>query len=195
MTPRLRKVGLIAHIASSVGWLGAVAAFLVLSIEGLTSRDAGTVHAAYIAMNLIGELIIVPLSLAALATGLIQALGTEWGLFRHYWVLVKFVLTIGATALLLLHQFTAVAEAAKRMSSFPVGALPDAGRLGIQLIVDATLAIVVLLVVTALSVVKPWGKITWGRRQSTVLIAGFALILAIVIARHLLGGGLRHHGL
>ncbi len=44
MTPRLRKLGLTAHIIFSVGWLGAVAGFLVLSIGGLTSQDAEMVR-------------------------------------------------------------------------------------------------------------------------------------------------------
>ena len=39
---------------------------------------------AYLAMDLIGWFVIVPLSLASLLTGLVQALGTTWGLFRHY---------------------------------------------------------------------------------------------------------------
>ncbi len=47
MTPRLRKLVLIAHITFSVGWFGAVAAFLVLVITGLTSRDPQMVRAAY----------------------------------------------------------------------------------------------------------------------------------------------------
>ena len=101
MTPRLRKLGLITHITSSLGWLGALAAFLVLSIAGLTSQDVETVRGAYLAMNLIAVFVIVPLSLAALATGFIQALGTEWGLLRHYWILVKLLLTIFATVVLL----------------------------------------------------------------------------------------------
>src|SRR5713226_5007653 len=96
MTPRLRKLALTTHITLSVGWLGAVAGFLVLSIAGLTSQDAEVVRGAYLAMNLIGLFVIVPMSLAALATGVVQALATEWGLLRHYWVLVKFLLTIGA---------------------------------------------------------------------------------------------------
>jgi len=37
------------------------------------------------------------MSLAALATGLVQSLGTEWGLLRYYWVLGKLFLTIFAT--------------------------------------------------------------------------------------------------
>jgi hypothetical protein len=97
MTPLLRKFVLTAHVTCSVGWLGAVASFLALSIAGLTSQDAQAVRGAYLAMDLIGLFIIVPMSLAALATGLVQALGSQWGLLRHYWVLVKFLLAIFAT--------------------------------------------------------------------------------------------------
>jgi hypothetical protein len=165
MTPALHKLNLTAHVAFSVGWLGAVASFLALSIVGLTSKDAEVVRGAYVAMNLIGQFIIVPLSLAALLTGLVQSLGTQWGLFRHYWVLVKFTLTIGATILLLLHQFTAVAGAARRVSEAAAGTVPEVGRLGAQLVGDAGLAVLVLLVNTTLSVYKPWGRTRYGRRK------------------------------
>ncbi len=166
MTPRLRKLALTAHVTFSVGWLGAVAAFLALSIVGLTSQDAEVVRGVYLSMNLIGEFIIVPMSLAALATGLVQSLGTQWGLFRYYWVLVKFVLTIFATIALLLHQYTAVAKAANLVSG-GAGTLPSAelGPGGTQLVADATLAILVLLVATALAVYKPWGLTRYGRRR------------------------------
>lgn len=63
-----------------------MASFLVLSIAGLTSRNAEIVRGAYLSMNVIGQFVIIPLSLAALMTGLVQSLGTHWGLFRHYWV-------------------------------------------------------------------------------------------------------------
>src|SRR5260370_32751108 len=116
MTPALRKMTITAHVAFSVGWLGAVAAFLVLSIAGLTSHDAEVVRGAYLSMDLISRFIVIPMSFAALATGLLQVLGTPWGLFRYYWILVKFGLAIFATIALLLHQFVAVAAAARRVS-------------------------------------------------------------------------------
>jgi hypothetical protein len=165
MTPALRKLNLTAHVTFSVAWLGAVAAFLVLSIAGLTSQDAEIVRGSYVAMNLIGQSAIIPLSLAALLTGLVQSLGTHWGLFRHYWVLVKFTLALGATVLLLLHQFTAVAGAARRVSGTRAGTLPEVGRLGTQLVADASVAVVVLLVTTTLSVYKPWGRTRYGQRK------------------------------
>jgi hypothetical protein len=86
MTPSLRKLVLTAHITVSVGWLGAVAAFLALAITGLTSRDAQTMRTAYAAMELTARFVIVPLAFASLLTGLIESLGTPWGLLRHYWV-------------------------------------------------------------------------------------------------------------
>src|SRR5712691_2724726 len=116
MTPALRKMTITAHVAFSVGWLGATAAFLVLSIAGLTSHDAETVRGAYLSMDLISRFVIIPMSFAALATGLLQALGTPWGLFRYYWILVKFGLAIFSTVALLIHQFAVMAVAAKRVS-------------------------------------------------------------------------------
>lgn len=166
MTPSLRKLALTAHVAFSVGWLGAVAGFLVLSIAGLTSQNAEVIRASYVAMDLMGLSILVPMSLAALATGLVLSLGTEWGLLRYYWVLVKFGLTILITMMLLLHQFTAVAGAARRVSGTAPGTLPELGHLGTQLVSDAGLGLLVLLMITTLSIYKPWGKTQYGLAES-----------------------------
>ena len=203
MTPRLRKLGLITHITSSLGWLGALAAFLVLSIAGLTSQDVETVRGAYLAMNLIAVFVIVPLSLAALATGFIQALGTEWGLLRHYWILVKLLLTIFATVVLLVKVplIGSVARRAAAMTS-PGADLRADGR---QLAVHAAGGLLVLLVITILSVFKPWGKIHYARGKQQEAAAGglsvgakilLAVIGVIVVAfmiLHVMTGGLGHH--
>ncbi len=103
MTPRLRKFALTAHVISSVGWLGAGAVVLALGVVGLTSQDDQTVRAAYLATESIAWLVLVPLALASLVIGVVNALGTKWGLFRHYWVLAKLLLTIVATIILLLY--------------------------------------------------------------------------------------------
>ena len=79
LAPRLRKFALTTHVVCSVGWLGSVASFLALAIAGVTSDDAQMVRAAYLAMELTGWFVIVPLSLASLITGIIQSLGTQWG--------------------------------------------------------------------------------------------------------------------
>jgi len=169
MTSRLRKFALTAHVTSSVGWLGAVAGFLALAVAGLTSRDAQMVRAAYLAMELIGWYVIVPLSLASLPTGLVQSLGTEWGLFRHHWILVKFLLDIGATILLLVHMQPTgrIADVAAETTLSSA----DLRGLRVQLVADASAALLVLLVATTLSVYKPWGMTRYGRRKVVQPIA------------------------
>ena len=163
MTPRLRKFALTAHVTSSVGWLGAVAAFLALAVAGLTSQDAQRVRAAYLAMELTGWSVIVPLSLASLFTGLVQSLGTPWGLFRHYWVLFKLLITVLATIVLLVHMqpITYVAGVAAETTL----SRADLRGLRIQLVADAGAALLVLLVATTLSVYKPQGRTPYGPKQ------------------------------
>lgn len=161
MKPTLRRVGLTLHVVVSVGWLGAVTAYLALAIGGLTSTDAGLVSGAYLAMETIGWFVVVPLAMASLASGFIQAVGTEWGLFRHYWVVVKFGLTLVSTAILLAHM-PAVSRVAAMASvmSLPI-ATPDVAR--VQLLVHAAGGLAVLLAITAMSVFKPWGRTRFGQ--------------------------------
>ena len=104
MTPALRKLILTAHVTFSIGWIGAVAAFLAVSVASGTSRSPDVVRGACISMDLISRFVIIPMCFGALATGIIDALGTPWGLFRYYWVVIKFGLTLIATFLLLMHQ-------------------------------------------------------------------------------------------
>src|SRR6266542_6485089 len=98
MPPRLRKFALAAHLTLSVGWIGAVAAYIALDVAAFTSQDAQRLRAAYLAMDLIARDVIVPLAIASLLTGLVMAVGTRWGLIRHYWVLISLLATNDATA-------------------------------------------------------------------------------------------------
>ena len=160
MTPGLRKFVLTAHVASSVGWLGAVVAYLALAVAALTNQDAQTVRAAWIAMGLTGRFVIVPLSLASLLIGLIQSLSTPWGLFRHYWVLVKFLLTVFATVILLLHMPTVSYFASVAVETDNANLDGLWGEL-----LHAGGGLLMLLVNTTLSVYQPRSMTRYGRRK------------------------------
>lgn len=163
MRSRLRKLTLTAHIVLSVGWLGTVAAYLAVAIVGLTSRDGQTVLAAYLSMEVIGWFVIVPFSLATLLAGLVQSLGTQWGLFRHWWVSVKFLLTAGGTIVLLGHM-QSVALMSRVAREMTLSAT-DYRAQRIHLVVHAVGGLLVLLAAAALSVYKPWGLTPYGRRK------------------------------
>jgi len=163
MSPGLRKLALTVHVTVSVGWFGAVAGFLALAVAGLISQDGQTVRGSYVAMDLVTRFVIVPFCLASLLTGVVQSLGTPWGLFRHYWVVIKLLLTVLSTIILLVHtqpiRYLAEVAAAAALSSV------DHRDLRIQLIADAGAALAVLLVATVLAVYKPRGTTRYGRRR------------------------------
>ena len=172
MRPGLRKFVLTWHVICSVGWLGAVAVFLALSIAGLTSEEARAVRAAYIAMESTGWFVLVPLSLASLLTGLVQALGSKWGLFRHYWVLFKLLINVAATIVLLLYMQTlgylADVAADTAASGGDLGELRNPSPM-----IHAGAALLLLLVAATLSVYKPRGLTRYGqRKQHEQRIAG-----------------------
>ncbi len=161
MTPGIQKLALTAHVTSSVGWIGTVAGFLVLAIAGITSKDAQTVRAAYLAMDLIAWFVIMPLAFASLITGLIQSLGTTWGVFRHYWVVAKLGLTVFATIIRLVKMEPISYLAGAAGSGTLVHGALRAVR--VQMVVHAAGGMLVLLVATVLSVFKPWGMTPYRR--------------------------------
>lgn len=162
LTPFLRKLVLTAHITFAVGWLGAVVGFLALAIVGVTSQDAQTVRGVYLAMDLIARFVIVPLSFAPLVTGPILSFGTPWGLFRHYWILMKLGITVLSTIILQVHMQPI--SALSRTATTGTLSNADVG-LQIQMVVAAGLALLALLVATALGVYKPRGMTPYGWRK------------------------------
>jgi hypothetical protein len=162
MTPCLRKLVLAAHITLAVGWIGAVAGYIALDVAAATSQDAQKLRAAYLAMELIAWYVIVPLALASLLTGLIMSLGTKWGLFRHYWVLISLLLTIIATVVLLVETQTISYFA--DIAADPTTSSDDLRALGSTL-VHSVGGTVMLLVILVLNVYKPRGMARYGWRK------------------------------
>ena len=208
MSPSVRRLVLTAHVISSVGWVGALAVFLAHSIVSIASHDVQLVRTACMAMALTTWFVIVPFSLTSLATGLVQAWGTTWGLLQHYWVVTKLLLTSIATGVLLLKltPIESLAAAAADVS-FTINALLE---LKASLLVHASAGLVLLLITTALGIYKPAGLTARGaaiRRRRDVdgvtgpdvsaarmprwvkqfVVVGMLLVLTVVVA--MLHGG------
>ena len=171
MSPPVRKLVLVVHLVLSVGWIGGVFAYLAVDVAAL-SNDPQTSSSAWSAMATIGWWVLVPLSVASLVTGIALAIGTPWGLFRHYWVVISLVLTIFATAVLIEHM-SDVSGAANAMRSSGAHAAADAAHAGGSAqrsggpgdFLHAIGGLVVLLVIAVLNVYKPRGLTPYGWRR------------------------------
>ena len=194
-------------------------AFLALAVIGVTSEDERTVRGAYLVMAPAAWFVLVPLAHASLLSGIALSLGTTWGLFRHYWVVLKLGITVFATVILLIYMGTF-----RQMAGVAADPVLDLAVVrNASPIVHAILALILLLAATVLGVYKPFGMTAYGRRKhdeqrqavsSTTLtsagtahdidagstppwiyvagIVAIALALLFVIL-HLTGGGPTHH--
>ncbi|MEJ6982388.1 hypothetical protein WG906_18125 [Pedobacter sp. P351] len=157
-------------------------------------------------MDLIAWVIIIPFCIGSLLTGIIQSVGTQWGLFKHYWVVVKLVMTVISTIILLAHMqpISYLAEVASKEAL----SYSELRGLRKQLIFDAGAALLVLLVTITISVYKPWGKTPYGLRSKNikgidgqskrswglyVLLGLITILILLFIATHLAGDGFGHH--
>ena len=154
LRPAARKLVLALHLTTSVGWLGAVIAYVALDVTVAISQDPGAVRGAWTAMGTLAAWVLMPLAVAALASGLLLAFGTRWGLFRHWWVVVSLVLTTVAVVVLIIE--TSVIGSAAALALAP--ATPDATVLAIPATLPHSVGgLIVLLVVQWLNVYKPEG--------------------------------------
>lgn len=160
MSGGARKLALTVHIGTSVGWLGALGAYLLLDVTVATATDAQVLRAGYLGMALIAGKVIVPLAIAALATGLLVSLGTKWGLFRHYWVIVSLVLTTIATVVLLIEMQVVLA-----LARTAVSATDEQLRALGHTLPHSIGGGLVLVFVLALNMYKPRGLTPYGWRK------------------------------
>lgn len=156
----VRKLSLLLHISSSVGWFGAVVAFLALAVVGVTSQNEQLARSAYLVMEPVAWYVIVPLNVASLVTGLLTSMVTTWGLLRHYWVLAKLLINVVATVVLLLYMRTLgyLADLARDDSAVaPRDPSP---------ILHTGAATVLLILAMILAVYKPRGLTGYGQRSA-----------------------------
>ena len=170
MTPGLRKFTFTTHITSSLGWLGAVVVFLAMAAIGLTSQDESTVRGAYLVMAAAAWFVLVPLAHATLLSGIALSLGSTWGLFRHYWVVLKLLITVFATVILLIYMGTF-----RQMAGIAADPFVDLTLVrNPSPMVHAILALILLIIATVLGVYKPLGLTPYGRRKQAEQRQAFA---------------------
>lgn len=161
MRPGARRALLVAHVGTSVGWLGAIGASLALAVVALATTDPTVTNAVLVVLEPLGWAALVPLSLASLVSGVVQSLVSPWGLVRHYWVLIKLLMNVLAVGVLLLYMQT-LAELAHLARASAVGGAVSRSA---SPVVHGAAAIALLVVALVLSVYKPRGRTGWGLRS------------------------------
>lgn len=147
-----RKAVLLAHVILSMGWLGMSATTFVMSVVAFSETRPAVLRGIFEFQEVLSAALGRPMAVGSLVTGLVLSFGTKWGVFRYYWVAVKFVLLIlmVAAAIILLPPWIAdgIANSGRPGSAGSTGAI-----WGITLV--SAFHVTGLVVSSALSVYKP----------------------------------------
>lgn len=165
LPPAWRKGLLVLHIIAGISWMGVDIALLILLMTARTSGNAVLVASGFNAIRTVVPLAVPPLSLSILITGVLLGLGTNWGLFRYWWVLVKLSLSLLMTGLV----FTSLVPGVNAIALLDLSSTSaDAVRAGLgdlptQLLYPPIVSFLMLGAATVLSVYKPWRRTPWSQ--------------------------------
>ncbi len=160
LSPGARKRLVALHVVVSVSWLALMLCLLTLAVTALTTDDGDRLRTAYRAMGMLGDALVLPLSLLTFLSGVALGLGTSWGLFRYYWVSTKFWLTLGAMAASVFALTARLHDAVRVADTHPTGPIPvaDLGFVRYNTVIVPAVALSLYLFNVILSVYKPWGR-------------------------------------
>ncbi|AXK32258.1 hypothetical protein DVA86_05895 [Streptomyces armeniacus] len=160
LSRRARRAWLTLHVGVSVGWLGLSTAMATLAATGALSDGHAVRHGAYEIMHIFDLTVVIPSMALAVISGLVVSLGTQWGLVKHWWVLLKFVisLTIPVIATVQSSWIEQLIERTRDPAAEP-------GGVGLTLVLCMCCYAALLWTAVILSVLKPLGRTRWGRRE------------------------------
>lgn len=160
MNGTTRKFLTFFHIAVAVSVLGVDIVLITLGLAGYTMAP----EAVYPAAQLIGQRVLWPLALLALASGVAVALIGPYGLFRFLWTTVKLTITLALTGLLAFVLLPALSAAAETAAAGE--AIAQSRQL--MLILGPIASTSLLLTNIALAVFKPRWRLARATRRSEV---------------------------
>lgn len=154
LTPRLatrpRAIVRAVHVLVSIGWFGLVVVMLVLSAAAMTTDGGTSPRFPYRLMDQIASPMIPIVAVATLVTGVALSVATPWGLLRHWWIVVKLVITLAVIV-------TGAALTGHWIQQ--AGAAPTTPARWL-LVGGAIVHLLMLASAMIISVDKPWGRIS-----------------------------------
>ena len=159
---RPSRLLLMVHILATVGLFGADLVLVTLGFSVVFGADPS---AAYPAAHLVASIVVAPLALVSLGSGVVLARLNGWGLFRYWWVTLKLAITLILTLVVLtvlVPRLGTAAAIATAHASFDI-----AQRVPLALAPALATATVFLVVNVALAVYKPGWRVRRGHHQIT----------------------------
>lgn len=148
------------HVASGGIWFGTSLCMVLIALSTRQTVNGDELYAINAVLKLLDDFVIIPSATLSTLTGGLLCWVTIWGFTKHYWVIVKWIVTLAliviGTAWLgpWVNAMTAISQSER------LQALQNPLYLWDQriLVIGSIAQTVALLAIIGISVLKPWGR-------------------------------------
>lgn len=154
------------HVLSVASWIGGTLAMLLLAVYLQHGANGEQLLYTMASMEVIDENLLKYPALLTLITGILLSVWTQWGLGKHYWVVIKFVLTIVTIliGIFFLNRWTAgLGELIENMGFFALQN-EEFQSTWISIVVTSSFNLFCLAFMTFITYLKPFGKVKKDRK-------------------------------
>jgi hypothetical protein len=158
-----------AHIASGAIWLGTGLCLVIMGVKNVDAPNGDALYAINEIAKFLDDFVIIPTATLSLVTGFFLSWFTNWGFVKHYWVMTKWFLTLSAIVFGTfwigpwINAMTSI-SAAERLQALqnPLYMFDNQGIIWGGLSIN-----ICLLVIIAVSLLKPWGRRLSGKSKQS----------------------------
>lgn len=149
------------HVLSVASWIGGTLGMLLLGVYLQNAANGEQLFYTLASMEVIDENLLKYPALLSLLTGILLSIWTQWGLVKHYWVLIKFALTILTImiGILFLNKWTALLVDLVEETGFVALQNSQFQSTWLSIIITASFNLFCLAFMTFITYLKPFGKV------------------------------------
>ncbi|MBD2020579.1 hypothetical protein H6F43_10300 [Leptolyngbya sp. FACHB-36] len=83
------------HIGFAALWTGAVFSMFLIALRNKDTANSDILFALNSAINLLDDVVVIPAAIGSVITATVLCWQTNYGFFKFYWVITKWILTTG----------------------------------------------------------------------------------------------------
>lgn len=150
------------HIGFAALWTGAVLSMFLIAFRNKDTANSDILFALNSVINLLDDVVVIPAAIGSVITATLLCWGSNYGFFKFYWVITKWILTTGLMIFgtFWLFPWGNTAEnisLSQGLEAFnnPIYLFDAKGVL-----IGSLIQISFLFIIIAISTLKPWGRRT-----------------------------------
>ncbi|MBB6634236.1 hypothetical protein [Cohnella thailandensis] len=153
------------HVIAVASWIGGTLGMILLAVYLQSAANGEQLAYTLSSMEVIDENLLKYPALLTLLTGILLSLWTQWGLVKHYWIVIKLALTVITILLGIFFLDNWTASLADLIADMEFATLQSQTfqSTWLSILIMACFNLFCLLLMVFITYYKPFGRIKKGK--------------------------------